>query len=129
MRFKGKIPNITNLGTTTALTAVENKIPNASNLVKKNWLQQANSASTNYISNFIKKTDFDNKLKNFKLNKNELNKLSKKVQTVSTKESTKDLINKFRKYIKYFSGTIFISLFLELKWVHLCMLIIREKIS
>ena len=129
MRFKGKIPNITNLGTTTALTAVENKIPNASNLVKKNWLQQANSASTNYISNFIKKTDFDNKLKDFKLNKNELNKLSKKVQTVSIKESTKDLINKFRKYIKYFSGTIFISLFLELKWVHLCMLIIREKIS
>ena len=129
MRFKGKIPNITNLGTTTALTAVENKIPNASNLVKKNWLQQANSASTNYISNFIKKTDFDNKLKDFKLNKNELNKLSKKVQTVSTKESTKDLINKFRKYIKYFSGTIFISLFLELKWVHFCMLIIREKIS
>ena len=35
MRFKGKIPNITNLGTTTALTAAENKIPNASNLVKK----------------------------------------------------------------------------------------------
>ena len=33
MRFKGKIPN---LGTTTALTAVENKIPNASNLVKEN---------------------------------------------------------------------------------------------
>ena len=32
---KGKIPNITNLATTTALTAVENKIPNVSNLVKK----------------------------------------------------------------------------------------------
>ena len=32
---KGKIPNITNLTSTTALTAVESKIPNVSNLVKK----------------------------------------------------------------------------------------------
>ena len=30
--FKGEIPNIT----TTAVTTVENKIPNVSNLVKKN---------------------------------------------------------------------------------------------
>ena len=30
-----KIPNITNLATTTALTAVENKIHSVSNLVKK----------------------------------------------------------------------------------------------
>ena len=33
---KNKQPNITNLATTTALTAVENKIPNVSNLVRKN---------------------------------------------------------------------------------------------
>ena len=33
---QNKIPNITNLATTTALTAVENKIPYVSNLVKKN---------------------------------------------------------------------------------------------
>ena len=33
---KGEISSINNLATTTALTAVENKIPNASNLVKKN---------------------------------------------------------------------------------------------
>ena len=33
---KGEIPNITNLATTSALTAVENKIPSVSNLVKKN---------------------------------------------------------------------------------------------
>ena len=33
---KKKILNITNLFTTTALIAVENKIPNISNLVKKN---------------------------------------------------------------------------------------------
>ena len=35
MRLKGKIPNITNLATTTALTAVENKIPKVNNLVEK----------------------------------------------------------------------------------------------
>ena len=33
---KGETPNITNLATTNAYTAVENKIPNVSNLVKKN---------------------------------------------------------------------------------------------
>ena len=33
--IKGEIPNITNLATNTAFTAVENKIPNVSNLVKK----------------------------------------------------------------------------------------------
>ena len=33
--IQGKIPSITGLATTAALTAVENKIPNASNLVKK----------------------------------------------------------------------------------------------
>ena len=32
---KNKISNITNLGTTTALTVVENKMTNVSNLVKK----------------------------------------------------------------------------------------------
>ena len=32
---KGKIPNITYLANTAGLTAVENKIPNVSNLVKK----------------------------------------------------------------------------------------------
>ena len=33
------MPNVTNLASTTAPTAVENKIPNVSNLVKKNWKQ------------------------------------------------------------------------------------------
>ena len=32
---KGEIPNITKLATTSTLTAVENKIPSVSNLVKK----------------------------------------------------------------------------------------------
>ena len=35
---KSEILKITNLATTRALTVVENKIPSASNLVKKNWL-------------------------------------------------------------------------------------------
>ena len=35
MKLKKEIPDITNLVTTTALTAVENKIPNVSDLVKK----------------------------------------------------------------------------------------------
>ena len=34
MKLKKEIPDITNLVTTTALTAVENKIPNVSNLIK-----------------------------------------------------------------------------------------------
>ena len=76
---------------------------------------------------FVKKTDFDNKLKNVTWNKNELNELSKKVKAIWTKVLTKDLINKYvirngakifssgifpnyivfipaKKYIKYFSG-------------------------
>ena len=39
-------------------------------------LAQANLASKSNIVNFVKKTDFDDKLKN--LNKNELNDLSEK---------------------------------------------------
>ena len=39
MRLKKK-PNTTNLATITALTAVENKIPNVSNLVKKLTITQ-----------------------------------------------------------------------------------------
>ena len=35
--IKNKISNITNLAAITALTAVENKIPNVSNLVKKTY--------------------------------------------------------------------------------------------
>ena len=109
--------NITNLATTTtALTAVENKIPNVSNLVKKTdyntkiseienkittdhdhdkyittqefnkltseyftgRLKQANLGTKGDITNSVKKTDFDNKLKDLKSNKNKFNKLSKK---------------------------------------------------
>ena len=37
---KNKIPDTTNLATTTALTAVENKVPNVSNLFKKLIINQ-----------------------------------------------------------------------------------------
>ena len=91
-------------------------------------LKQANLASKDDIANFVKNTDFDNKLKDVTSNKSELNELSKKFKAISTKELTKDLINKFsilngakyftlgifqnylvfipaKKYINYFSGT------------------------
>ena len=38
--FKVEIPSITNLNTTAALTTVENKLPNVSNLVKKVTITQ-----------------------------------------------------------------------------------------
>ena len=101
---KAEVPSISNLATTSALTTVENKISNVSNLVKKNnntkinetekkiighnhdkyittkecnkltaetfaaRLAQAKLAAKRDIANFVKKTDFDEKLDN--LNKN-----------------------------------------------------------
>ena len=58
-----------------------------------------------------KKTDFDNKLKDVRSNKNELNKLSKTVEAMSTKRLTNDLIDKFSilNGAKYFSSGIFQS--------------------
>ena len=111
------MPNITNLATTTAITAVENKISDHSKyittlalnkLAAENFaarLSQTNLASKNDITNFVKKkTDFDDKLKNLNekitsnktkhvLVANELNELSKKIEAISTKGLTKDLIN------------------------------------
>ena len=77
---KGEIPNITNLASTTALTSVENKIPNASNVCQNDHdhnkyittpefnlliaehfaarLKQANLASKNGIGHFVKKDRF-----------------------------------------------------------------------
>ena len=40
MKLKAKYQNITNSASTTALTAVESKIPNVSNLVKKLTIKQ-----------------------------------------------------------------------------------------
>ena len=96
-------------------------------------LKQSNLASKGDIANFVKKTNFDNKLNDVTSNKNGLSELSKKVKALSTKKLTKNLINKFsilngakyfssgifqnylvfipaKKYIKYFSGTTRIEL-------------------
>ena len=123
---RNKMPIITNLATTTALTAVENKylifvilskkLTITQKLVKleiklllimmminilllKNLLSyhykfllqeaqaQGNSASKNDIADFVKKTDFENQLKNLNKNlssnKNELDELLEKVKSKS----------------------------------------------
>ena len=46
-----KIPCITNLATTTALTVIENKIPNVSNLLKKTDYNRKISEIENKITN------------------------------------------------------------------------------
>ena len=68
-------------------------------------LKQANLEIKSDIANFVNMTDFINKLKDVTSNKNELNELSKKVKEISTKELTKDLIDKFSipDGTKYFS--------------------------
>ena len=72
-------------------------------------LKQANLASKNGIANFIKKAYFDNKLKDVTANKNELNKLTKKVKAISKKGLIKDFINKFSIFnvANYFSSGLF----------------------
>ena len=118
------IPNINNLATTTALTAVENKIPNVSNLAKKtdynkkiceienkvtadhdhdkyittqefNKLRSENVTARLAQAHLAGKSDIANfGKKKTDLNKNELNELSKKVKAISAKGLTKGLINK-----------------------------------
>ena len=93
------------------------------NLTSENFsgtLAPATLASKNDIVNFVKKTDFDFKLKNLSKNitsnktkhvliENELNELSEKFKAISTKGLTKELINKFSilNRAKYFSSRIF----------------------
>ena len=48
--------------------------------------QIANLASKSNVANFVKKTDFDNKLKNVTSNKNKLNKFSKKLKQYQQKK-------------------------------------------
>ena len=68
-------------------------------------LKQANVASKSNVANFVNKTDFNNKGEDVTSNKVELNKLSKKVKTISTRGLTKYLIDKFSilNGAKYFS--------------------------
>ena len=102
---KNKIPNVRNLVKKTDYNAktkgIKNKITTDHNhdkcittqefnkLTSENIsaiLAQENLARKNYITNFVRKTDFYDKLehldKNVTSNKNELNELSKKVKTV-----------------------------------------------
>ena len=74
---KGKIQNITNLLTTAALTTVEKKIPDHSKyittqefskLTLENFtvrLKQAYLVTKEYISDFVKNKNFDDKLKKY----------------------------------------------------------------
>ena len=48
-------------------------------------LKQANLTSKKDIANFVKKTDFDHKLKNVTSNKSELTELSKKLKKYQQK--------------------------------------------
>ena len=126
--FENKIPNVSNLvkktGYKTKISEIENTIitdhdhdkyitiQDFNKLTSENFtvrLKQVNFQSKNDIANFIKKTDFDIKLKNVTSNKIELNELSKNVKAVSTEGSTKCLINKFSilNGAKYFSFGIF----------------------
>ena len=49
-------------------------------------LKRANLASKNDTANLVNKTDFDNQAKNVTSNKNELNKLSKKLKQYQQKD-------------------------------------------
>ena len=105
--LKNKIPNITNLAITNALTAVENKTAHRSKYILTlefnnlktekiaSRLAQANLARTSEMANFLKKTEFDDKL--IKLHRdvysnktkhplfeNELNEQSRKVEAIPT---------------------------------------------
>ena len=72
------MPNISNLATSTAVTAFDNKIsdhskyitiPEFNKLTVENFdarLAEANLARKTDIANFVKKTDFDDKLKTLK---------------------------------------------------------------
>ena len=117
-KVKSKIPNITNLATTTALAAIENnlvkntdyktKISQIENKIttdhdhdKYITTQEFNKSTLENFNarlkqaNLASKSDIGSFVKKIDLNKNELNELSKKVKAISTKGLTKDLINKF----------------------------------
>ena len=69
-------------------------------------LKEENLARQSDNANFVKKTDFDNELKDVTSSKNESNELSRRVKAISTKGLTKDLIHKFTipSGAKYFSS-------------------------
>ena len=74
--IEGKIPSITGLTTTTALTAVENKIPSVNNFDEYVTTQEF----IRLIANLLTKTNFDNKLSD----------LNRKIVTNKTKHLLTD---------------------------------------
>ena len=94
------MPSINNLDITTALTAVENKIPNHSKyittpkfnkLAAENFttrLKQANVATKADIADFLKKKDFVDKLK--KINKRVTSNKSKHLLVENELKKLKD---------------------------------------
>ena len=91
---KKEIPSITNLPTTAALTAVENKIPNVSDLVKKlNYDEKASEIQKKYFTtsdyNKFTSSNLEAKIRQ----KNVTNKfdLNQKIKTLATKEDIKTL--------------------------------------
>ena len=136
---ESKISNISNLirksDYNTNINEIENKITTdhdydkyitTQEFNKLTWanipsrLAQANLASKIDIANFVKKTCLDDQLKklnkNFTSNKtkhvlaeNELNRLSKKIKSITTKGLSKDLIKVYKTFnvAKYFLPGIF----------------------
>ena len=56
--IEGKIPDISNLSTKTALTAVENKIPGVTNSATKTALTTVENRIHD-VSSLVKKTDYN----------------------------------------------------------------------
>ena len=90
--IEGKIPDITNLGTTAALTAVENKIPKVSDLVKN---ADCDAKMSEIEKKIFTASDY-NKLTNNRLDvkiteKKIVNEsgLNEKIKTLATKEEIK----------------------------------------
>ena len=79
--------------------------------IRKLWcnIKASQFSKQKWYCSFCKKDYFDGKLKTVTSNKNELNELWKKVKAISTKELTKEVMNKFSilNGEKYFSLRIF----------------------
>ena len=106
--IKNEIPSIINLATTTAVTADKNEIPDHSKyimnrefnkLTAENFtarLKQANLATKGDIADFVKKTDFDDKLK--KINKKVISNKSQEVRVENELKNQQDKIEILQTY-------------------------------
>ena len=101
-KVEGKIPSISGLATSSALTAVENKILDVSSLVKKSDYSTEITKIKNYVINaawnskhneLVKKTDFDDKVKKItdKINSNSSDVLSYGSKVKQIKDRIDDL--------------------------------------